>query len=197
GNSAYQRMKGRYQHAATRAAEAASFIRPEIMSIPQDGMDRFRADRSLKDWAIALERVLRHRPHTLTPKEENLLAMQGQMSETSNQAFRQHNDADLKWGTIKNDKGQAIELSHSSFSSLLQSPSRKVRKEAFSKYYTQYDAHRNTMAATLNGSVQRDVYYARARNFPSALESALFADKVPLTVYDNLIHSVHQNLPAV
>src|SRR3954468_20857732 len=40
-NSDYQRMKGRYQHVATKAAEAASFIRPEIMAIPQETVDRF------------------------------------------------------------------------------------------------------------------------------------------------------------
>src|SRR4051812_37893662 len=41
GNSDYQRMKGRYQHAATQASEASSFIRPEIMAIPADTMESF------------------------------------------------------------------------------------------------------------------------------------------------------------
>jgi oligoendopeptidase F len=196
-NSDYQRMKGRYQHAATRAAELSSFIRPELMSIPAAKMDEFLGARELAEWKLALERILRYRPHTLTAGEENLLAMQGQMSEASNQIFRQLNDADLKWGMVRNEKGQLVELGHSSFSAFLHSPSRKVRKDAFHKYYAQYDAHRNSMAASLNGSVQRDVYYAKARNFPSALESALFADKVPISVYDNLINSVHGNLSSV
>ena len=197
GNSDYQRMRGRYQHAATKAAEASSFIRPEIMAIPADQMERFLAARELAEWRLALERILRYRPHTLSPREENLLAMQGQMSEASNQIFRQLNDADLKWPMIRDERGDRIELGHSSFSAFLHSPSRRVRKEAFHKYYAQYDAHKNTMAASLNGSVQRDVYYARARGYPSALEAALFDDRVPVSVYDNLIESVHRNLPAV
>ena len=196
-NSDYQRMKGRYQHAATKAAEASSFIRPEIMSIPSAKMDEFLAARELAEWKLALERTLRYRPHTLTQGEENLLAMQGQMSEASNQIFRQLNDADLKWGLIKNEKGDKVELGHSAYSAFLNSPARKVRKEAFHKYYAGYDAHKNTIAASLNGSVQRDAYYARARHHPSALEAALFHDRVPTSVYDNLIDSVHRNLPAV
>ena len=196
-NSEYQRMKGRYEHAATRAGEAASFVRPQIMAIPPAKMDGFMKARELAEWKLALERILRYRPHTLSPAEENLLAMQGQMSEASNQMFRQLNDADLKWGMIKNEKGQIIELSHSSFSALLHSPSRKVRKEAFEKYYTQYEAHKNSLAATINASVQRDVYYARARNYPCALEAALFGDRVPAAVYENLIAAVHSNLPTV
>lgn len=196
-NSDYQRMKGRYQHAATQAGEAASFIRPEIMSIPPETIDAFLESAELADWKLALERTLRYRPHTLSDKEEQLLAMQGQMSEASNQIFRQLNDADLKWPSIKNEKGQSVELGHSSFSAFLHSPDRRIRKNAFHTYYTQYEAHKNTIAASLNGSVQRDVYYARARNFKTARESALFADNVPLSVYDNLIESVHANLPAV
>src|SRR5579862_1389814 len=178
-NSEYQRMKGRYQHAATRCAENASFIRPEIMSIPQKRMEEFLKARELEEWKLSLERLLRYRPHTLGKKEEQLLAMQGQMSEASNQIFRQLNDADLKWGMIRNEKGISVELSHSSFSAFLHSPARKVRQEAFTQYYAQYEAHKSTIAAALDASVQRDVYYARARNFTSARESALFADNVP------------------
>jgi oligoendopeptidase F len=197
GNSDYQRMKGRYEHAATRAGEASSFIRPELMTVPPAKMDAFLQARELADWRIALDRILRYRPHTLSGSEEHLLAMQGQMSEASNQIFRQLNDADLKWPSIKNEKGQLIELGHSSFSVFLQSPSRAVRKKAFHTFYVQFEAHKNTIAASLNGSVQRDVYYAKARKYPSALEAALFHDRVPMSVYDNLIASVHDNLPAL
>src|SRR5690349_16128925 len=187
GNSDYQRMKGRYQHVATKAAEASSFIRPEIMAIPEAKMKAFLEARELSEWRIALDRILRYRPHTLGNKEEHLLAMQGQMSEASNQIFRQLNDADLKWPSIKNERGELVELGHSSLSAFLHSPDRNVRRKAFHTYYTQYEGHKNTIAASLNGSVQRDVYYAKARNYPSALEAALFHDRVPMSVYGNLI----------
>jgi oligoendopeptidase F len=192
-----QRRKGRYQHVSTRAGELASFMRPEILAIPERKMRQFLADPSLADWRLALERVVRFRPHTLGKKEEQLLAMQGQMSEAAGQIFRQLNDADLKWGTVKDENGTPIELSHSSFSAFLHSPKRAVRKEAFHAYYAQFDAHKNTIAASLNASVQKDVYYAKARNHPSALEAALFPDNVPTSVYTNLVDSIHANLPAV
>ncbi len=196
-NSDYQRMKGRYQHVATKASEAASFIRPEIMSIDPAKMKSFLEARELAEWRIALDRILRYRPHTLSDKEEHLLAMQGQMSEASNQVFRQLNDADLKWPAIKDERGRSIELGHSSFATFLRSPSRAVRKKAFHTYYAQYELHRNSLAAALNGSNQRDAYYAKARNFPGARESALFDDRVPVSVYDSLVESVHNNLPAL
>ncbi len=197
GASDYQRMMGRYRSVASKAGQAASYIRPEVMAIPAKTMEVFLKAPELKEWALQLERMLRYRPHTLGKKEENLLAMQSEMSQASNQIFRQLNDADLKWGPIRNEKKELIELHHSSYSAFLQSPKRAVRKEAFEKYYAQYEAHKNSIAAALNGSVQRDVYYAKARGYESALKSALFHDNVPVTVYDNLIDSVHRNLPSL
>jgi oligoendopeptidase F len=107
------------------------------------------------------------------------------------------NDADLKFGTLRDGDGALVELGHSSFSAFLISPKRAVRQKTFHQYYQQYDGHKNTLAASLSGSVQRDVYYAKARSYPSALESALFDDNVPIAVYDNLIDSVHKHLPDV
>jgi oligoendopeptidase F len=196
-NSVYQRMQGRAHAVGTRINEAASFIQPEILAIPAEKMDRFLASPDLKDWRLELERMLRYRPHTLSPGEERLLAMQGQMARASGEIFRQLNDADFKWPAIENEKGELIELGHSSYSAFLHSPNREVRRKAFHAFYVNYEAHKNSLTAALNGSAQRDVYYARARGHKSARDSALFADNVPVSVYDNLIGSVRKNLPAV
>ncbi len=196
-NSTYQRMTGRYRNVGTKAGEAASFIRPEILSLPAATIKKLLAAPELAPWKLVLERILRYKPHTLSPGEEKLLAMQGEMSDASNNIFRQLNNADLKFGFVKNEEGEEVELSHASFSTFLHSPNRKVRQAAFHQYYTQFKAHENTLAATLAGSIQRDVYYAKARNYPSALEGSLFPDNVPPSVYDNLIASVRKNLPKV
>ncbi len=195
--SKYQRMQGRYLHAASQAAEAASYIRPEILAIPAAKMKQFLADACLDRYRLLLERLLRFKPHTLGKKEEHLLAMQTEMSQAAAQIFRQLTDADLKFGPIRNDKGRLIELSHATFSTLLHSPQRSVRKAAFHQYYRVFAGHQHALAASLAASVQRDIYYARARNYPSALEAALFPDRMPVAVYDNLIESVRRHLPAV
>ncbi len=196
-NSAYQRMQGRYVNVAGRAAEAASFIRPEILAIPAARMREQLEHKALRPFRILLQRLLRYKPHTLGKKEERLLAMQTEMAQAAGQVFRQLNDADMRFGTVKDERGESLELTHGTFSKLLHSPKRSVRRTAFKQYYEQYAAHQYSLAAALSGSMQRDVYYARARNHPSALEAALFPDNMPPAVYDNLIESVHRHLPAV
>src|SRR5688500_18182800 len=108
-NSAYQRMKGRQQHAGSEAAQAASFIRPEILAIPAKKLKEFMAAKELSAYRLLLERILRYKPHTRSNAEEKLLAMQSEMSDASNHIFRQLNDADLKFGMVKDETGAQIE----------------------------------------------------------------------------------------
>ena len=141
--------------------------------------------------------MVRFRSHTLSHPEEKLLAMQGEMAQAAAKAFRQLHDADLKFGSLENEEGQLVELSNATFSQFLISPDRSVRKNSFHQYYQQFADHENTFAATLSGSILKDVYYAQARGYEGALEAALFPDNMPSTVYDNLIASVRSNLPAL
>jgi oligoendopeptidase F len=197
GNSVYQRMKMKFMQAASKAGQASSFMRPEILAISDDRMRELLASPVLTPHKLLLERIVRFKPHTLSDKEERLLAMQAEMAASPLQIFRQLNDTDIKFGAVANDQGQLVELSHGTFIVMLSSPQREVRANAFHKYYEQYRAHENTLAATLNASIQRDIYYAKARNYASSLEAAMFPDRVPLAVYDNLIASVHKQLPAL
>ena len=196
-NNAYQALTGRFQNMSVRASQAASYTRPELLSIAPEKMAAILADSSLEKYRLLLERIVRYRDHTLTDTEESLIALQGEMSQTASKVFRQLNDADLKFGELKNEKGQTVELTNSTFSQFMISQTRSVRKTAFHQYYAQFQAHENTLAATLAGSIHTDVYYARARKYPSALESSLFHDNVPISVYENLIGAVRSKLPAV
>jgi oligoendopeptidase F len=196
-NSDYQAMFGRFQNAASQAAQAASFIRPEILAIPPQHWDQWLQAEALAPFRLIIERILRYRPHTLSAAEEKLLAMQSEMAQAAGHTFRQLLDTDLRFGFIENEKGEQVQLSNASFIQLLHSPKRSVRQKAFHQYYQQFESHRHTLAATLSGSVQKDVYYARARGFQDSLTAALFPDQVPRSVYENLIRSVHRKLPAL
>ena len=77
GDSDYQRMKGRFQAAAMKASEAASFIRPELMAIPVDRINVLLAAPELSAWRLELDRTLRYRPHTLGEREEPIACHAG------------------------------------------------------------------------------------------------------------------------
>lgn len=118
-DSTYQRMMGQFQNIATRAGEAASFMRPEILAIPDEQLTQFIESPSLQLFGLALERLTRYKKFTLGEKEEQLLAMQGEMAGATSKIFRQLHDSDLKFGNVTNEKGESIELSPSTFSQFL------------------------------------------------------------------------------
>ncbi len=76
----------------------------------------------------------------------------------------------------------------------MENPDRNIREKAYEKFYSVFDAHKNTIAALYAGSVNQDVYRSRARGYTSSREAALYPDKVPVSVYDNLVSTVRENL---
>ena len=100
-DSAYQAMKARFQNLAVRASQAASYMRPEILAIAPGTMTELMQDAGVKPFRLQLERLLRYRSHTLADNEERLLAMQGEMASAASNAFRQLNDADLRFGELE------------------------------------------------------------------------------------------------
>ena len=177
-------------------AETDAWFDPEIMSIPDDIMEKFLASPELAFYKRSLLELLREKPHTLTEPEERLLGTLGDVLGSSDKAFEMLNDADMDFGSVKDENGKSAKLTHGSYRKFLESPDREVRKRAFKKMFSSYRKLRNTFAATLDGTVKRHVVSSRIRHYGSALEAALSGDNVPAEVYRNLIATVHDNLGA-
>jgi len=91
-------------------------------------------------------------------------------------------------------EGNVHPLTNGSFVPLLESSDQNFRKEVFKTYYAQFGAHKNTLAATLDGQFKQLKFYADVRKYPSTLDAALSHTEVPVQVYTNLIEAVHNNL---
>ena len=103
----------------------------------------------------------------------------------------------MKFGDLLDEAGRERPLTQSTYSSFLLRRDRGVRQRAFKQFYAEFQDHQYTLAAALAYSVKADVFRARARNYPSALEASLFKDDVPVTVYEGLIHSVRRGVPVL
>lgn len=193
GNSEHQGRFARYLNTASRAEAEKSYVTPEIQAIPDAVMERMLADESLAEFAIALRKLLRFKPHVLPAAQERLLALQLEANQTARKTFAALTDVDLDFGAVDTPEG-AQPLSQASWSQFMIHPERDVRRRAYHQFYGHFEQHKNTLAALYDGSVQLDLYRARVRNYPSAREAALFPDQVAATVYDNLIAAVHENL---
>src|SRR6516225_7022628 len=196
-NNEYLTRIGQVQNLLTKIGESVAFVVPEILTIDDKKFAEFVADPRLKDWRIKLHKIRRMKAHVLSVLEERLLALGSVALGGYDDTFSQLTDVDMKFGVLMDETGRERPLTQSSFSSFLVKRDPELRKRVFHQFYAEFQDHQYTLASSLAYSVKADVFRARARNYSSSLEAALFPDDVPVAVYEGLIRSVRANLASL
>jgi len=194
-NHVYQALFDRAERLSVEASSASAFIVPEILTIPEADLNKYmQQNKDLAVYRHALEEILRQKEHILSAPEERLLAMAADLSMASSNIFTMLNNADIKFPIIKDEEGNEVELTKGRYGSFMESSNRQVRQDAFAALYSSYRKLINTLGAGLGSSVKKDIFYARARKYPSALTASLDGDNIAVEVYNRLIEAVHNNL---
>ncbi len=196
-DTTYQGMTDRAMQLMVQAQAATSFLTPEILSIAPESLRKWEAEARFAPFRFFLSDIDRQRAHTLSPEEERILALAEEPLSGADTIFTMLSDVDLDFGTIENEKGEQVKLTHGSYSTFLDSPDRRVRRDAYKAMYAAYRGMQNTLTATYGNSVKGDVFRANARGFAGAVEMSLFARNVPVAVYEQLIEAVHEKLPVM
>lgn len=195
GNPTYQGLADRASSLITEAYAAASFIVPEIISIPEDIMKEYLKDSDMRVYGQFISEIVRQKKHILSQKEEEILAMSTEASSASRDIFTMFNNADLKFPYIKDESGNEVEITKGRYSKFLESADRRVRKDAFEALYGTYNKYRNTLATALLGNMKAAKFYSTVSKYSSSIEASLDGDNISTDVYDNLISTIDKNLP--
>jgi oligoendopeptidase F len=185
-NAKAQARKARIMSRSAEIGGRIAWIEPEILSIPSIDAG------SLGMMSYHVKKILRMRGHVLSAAEETLIARASDILGSPYQTFNFLAHADIRFPSITDESGRAVELSEGRYMSFLQSSDRRVRKDAFAAMLGTYSSFRNTLACTLAYAVKANNYIASSRRFPSALEAALHEDNVPVELYDRLIDTTHE-----
>lgn len=194
--SKYQALTDRAMALGTEVYAAVSFIIPEIISI-DEGLLRKSIDEveGMSIYRQYIYELLRQKQHILSDREEELLALSGEITHAPSDIFSMFNNADIKFDYIKDENGEEVEVTKGRYIKFLESRDRRVREDAFHTLYKSYGAMRNTLASSLNNNIKSNKFYASVRKYDSSLSASLDSDNVPVSVYDNLIETVNRNLP--
>lgn len=196
GDSQYSALYRRSMSLLTHYNEASSYIEPEILSIPVEQLKLFMSDEAAADWRIYLDKKLHLREHILSEKEERILALMKDFEQVAQRAFSVLTNVDFDFGILVTEEGNKP-LTQGTYALFMLDKNRSLRESAYKQFYGEFSKHANTLAELYIGSIQKDVFLARAKNFNSCRHMALFPDKVPETVYDSLIQVIHEGLPAL
>ena len=193
-NALYDSMSSKIMALGVKFNESTAFIMPELTALDESVLNAYISDKDFNEYDYFLKCVLKEKAHVLSEDEEKLLAISGEALASFRDIFTKIDNADLPLGTLKHGN-KSYPLSHGTYGVIMHGEDRKLRKKAFDKYYGAYISLINTISATYYGSVKKDVFYAKARKYNSALERALFGEDVDKKVYDNLISSTNKALP--
>ena len=176
-------------------SEKTTFITPEILKCDYEVIKKYiEEDSRLKEYSFDLEQLFRNKPYILSEKEEEIITLASNAMGTGDDVFNNIDNTDVNLGTIKDENGIDVELTHANYSKYMNSKDRRVRIDAFNSMYNYFKGLKNTIAACLKGNIKENFFSSKVRGFESPIKQSLFEDNIDISVYDNLIESVHNNL---
>lgn len=173
---------------------ATSYIQPEILANDEETADRIIHDPSLSEFAFMLENMFAEKEHMLSEKEEALLASLGEVFAVPEQASGALMDADMTFSDAKDSDGKEHEITPSTYILTQTSDDRVLRKNAFESFYAEFAKHINTLTSLYAGYIKGTVAESRLRGYASSRNMRMDGDHIPVSVYDNLIETVHSRM---
>ena len=197
-NSTYQELSGKVQNLYQSFQEKTSFATPTILECDKSKiLSYFDEEKGLEKYHHNIEDILRYKEHTLSKEEEKIVSAYAKVIDSSSDTASYLMDADLKFSKIKDSNNKIVELNSSNYSIYLKDKVRRVRKAAFLNYHHGYESVKNTLTSTLAATSEALSTSSKLRNYSSSLEESLFSDNVPVELYNNLIETIHKNLPSL
>jgi oligoendopeptidase F len=197
-NSEFQVMNEKMEKLSAQFSEAISFFTPEILTVSDKQFEDFLVkEPKLKEFEHFLRGIFKMKKHSLTADEESILAKLSPVSQIPNGTYSILNDAELPFPTIKLNDGSEVKLSHGRYRAALYNLDREYRKAVYKGTYVPYEMLKGTYATLYNGRLKTRIINADIRNYSSPIEAALYSNDIPVSVYDNLINVVNENLKSL
>jgi oligoendopeptidase F len=192
-----QGMQQEMQQLAANFGAQAAYIEPEILKIGAATIDKSIAgEPRLKIYAFYLHDILRRAPHTLSDTEEKILADASPLAQSASNIYGILSNADFPYPTVTLSNGKTAKIDQAGFGELRASANREDRQKVMNAFFSALGGFGRTYGTTMNSSVQKAIFYAKARKYPTTLEMALDSANIPTTVYTRLVDGVNKNLPA-
>ncbi|MEW5994717.1 MAG: oligoendopeptidase F, partial [Candidatus Zixiibacteriota bacterium] len=120
--SKYQAMTERAAMLSTQAGAAFAFVEPELLQVDEATLRRLAQQFPKTDvYDFYIEDLIRSRKHIRSHEVEELLAQSSLIARAPGNIFSMLDNADLKYPTIKDEKGNEVILSKQRFAKFVES----------------------------------------------------------------------------
>ena len=194
-NNKSKALKMKIEKLSEEISEKYSFIEPEMLSVDYNKvLNYIKEHKALEEYKFYLEDFYRFKKHSLSQIEENIYVRAINAFGNCSEVFNNIDNTDIDLGYIKDENGKEIKLTSSNYSVFMKSKDRRVRKDAFLSLYNYYKGLKNTLAATYVGQIKESSFITKVKKYNSTLERSLFSDNIDVSVYKNLIDTIHKNM---
>jgi len=191
-----QGMQQEMQQLYARFGATASYIEPEILKVGGATIEQYIAkEPRLSIYTFYLRDIARRAAHTLSDAEEKILADAAPLAGSASNIYTILANADFPYPTVTTHDGRMVKVDQAGYAELRTSANREDRQAAMSSFFGALGSFGRTFGTTMNSSVQKALFYARARKYESNLEATLDGPNIPVSVYTRLVDGVNTHLP--
>jgi oligoendopeptidase F len=196
-NMNYTGMKQELQQMFSDFGARSAFIQPEILTADWSVIDNFiKSEPKLEPYRMGLDNLFRTKKHTLSEKEERIMALSGMVDGVSYSIYNTFSNAEMPAPEVTLSDGKNVLLTGTAYGKYRTLANRDDRKKVFETFFNNLEKFKAVYGEMLYGNVQKDIFQAKARHYESSLESALFPNNIPVGVYHALVDNVNKNLSA-
>jgi oligoendopeptidase F len=179
-----------------RVEAALAYIDPELLILDPTIFAALCVEEpKLVVYTHYVETLRRRAARVRSAEVETLLAQVSELTRAPYETYKALVNGELAFGSVTDADGAEVSINQTSIVSLLRDESRPLREAAWRQYADGYLRQRKTLAALLGAAMRADVFFARARGYPSALDAALDRALLPRAVFDQLLASWRAHLP--
>ncbi len=189
-------LQSKASSALARVSAATAFLDPELLAIGEAKLRQWlQDDPRLRLYKHYIDDLFRKQSHVRSAEVEELLGMLRDPFFSTRNTTNMLANADFKFKPARDSENKKLEVTQSTYHSILTGTDRKARRTAWENYNDKYLEFRHTLAGNLATSIKQNVFNMKARNFSSSLEATLFNGDVPVDMFHNLLDIFKKNLP--
>lgn len=178
--------------------EATAWIGAEVIALGHAGIDGLIASNPrLAGFRFGLQDRLRRAPHTPSSETQAILAAASTPLAAPAVIQRQIVASTLERHEVTLSTGEVVRVDERALALHGKSRVREDRRRVSEAYWSSFGKLEAALGATLNASVQGDVFNARAHRHASSLQAALFDANIPEAVYRTVIAEAGRGLPVL
>jgi oligoendopeptidase F len=176
-------------------SQKTAFVSPEVIQIGEEKVMSFlEKDDFLKQYRFPMEKLFLQQKHVLSSESEQLLSNFSPLRNVPSSLYQSLAIVDAVDEEVTLSSGEKKIITQANFRSILPKLEKaEDRQLVFEAAFKRYKDHKTTFAATYNLVLQQLAANYKSRNYDSALESALFRNNIPTSVFHNLKDVAYEN----